>query len=91
MIGKGKGAYSPEARLEFFEEGFEEITPERKTESKYSAIERVSVVSGKTVYIHIKSVEAVILPLGSFASDEEYESFLEFIKSKCQVVDVYSN
>ena len=85
----GKMGYSPEAVIEFYEESFVETTPENKTEHKYSAIERISVVDNKMIYIHVNNVMSYMLPLSSFESKEQYDSFFEFIKTKCVNIDIY--
>ena len=81
--------YSPIAEMEFYDESFIEITPDNKTEQKYSAIERVSVIADKVVYIHVNNVMSYILPLSCFESKEQYNNFLDFVRSKCANIDVY--
>jgi len=85
----GKMGYSPSSVVEFYEENFIEITDENKTEMKYSAIERISIVDNKMIYIHINNVMAFILPISCFESREEYDAFIEFIKTKCPNIDIY--
>ncbi|MBQ3151746.1 MAG: YcxB family protein [Clostridia bacterium] len=85
----GKMGYSPNAVMEFYDEIFVETTPENRTEQSYSAVERVSVVEDRTIYIHINNVMAYILPVTAFESKEQYDSFLSFIRTKCAIVDVY--
>ena len=85
----GKMGYSPDSEIEFFEDRFVETTPENKTEQKYSAVERISVISGKCVYIHVNNLMAYILPMASFASGEEYERFMRFMRTKCEKIDTY--
>lgn len=80
---KGKMAYTPEATIEFYEEYFIAKSPESKTETKYTTIERISVVRDKAIYLHVNNVMAYIIPIKSFASNEQFESFLTFIQSKC--------
>ena len=89
MKKSGKPCYSPDSVMEFYEDCFTEITPDNKTEQKYSAIERISFVDGKVIYIHINNLLAYVLPLNCFESKEQYESFSEFIKTKCENVDTY--
>lgn len=86
---KGKMGYSPSSCMEFYDDVFVEITPDNKTEQKYSSIERISIVGNKTIYIHINNIAAYILPFRCFESKEQIDSFLEFIKSKCANIDVY--
>lgn len=87
---KGKMAYSPSSVIEFFDDSFVETTADNKLEHKYSAIERVSVVDNKMIYIHVNNVMAFMLPIASFESMMQYDSFLEFIKGKCNSIDFYS-
>ena len=81
--------YSPIADMEFYEETFIETTPDNKTERKYSAIERVSVVDDKIIYIHVNNIMSYILPFSSFESKEQFDAFLAFIKTKCETIDTY--
>lgn len=86
---KGKMAYSPKAVMEFYEDYFTEDCEIAKTEQKYRAIERVSIVENKVVYIHVNNLNAYIVPLSAFESEAECREFLDFIKTKAPVSDVY--
>ena len=86
---KGKMGYSPSSVIEFHEDVFIETTPDNKTEQKYSAIERVSVVDNKVVFIHVNNIMSYILPFSCFESNEQYNEFFEFIKTKCSNIDIY--
>ena len=86
---KGKMGYSPVSKIEFYDEMFVETTPDNKTEQKYTAVERVSIIGDTVVYIHVNNVMAYILPRFCFESKEQYDSFLEFIKEKCVNVNIY--
>ena len=85
----GKMGYSPSAKIEFHEETFVETTPNNKTEQKYTAVERISVIENKSIYIHVNTVMAYILPFSSFTSTAQYEEFLAFMKTKCENIDTY--
>ncbi len=86
---KGKMGYSPSSVIEFYEDIFVETTPDNKTEQKYLAIERVSIVDNKVVYIHVNNIMSYILPFSCFESKEQYNEFFEFIKTKCSNIDIY--
>lgn len=86
---KGKMGYSPSSVIEFYDNSFVEIAEFNTTEQKYSAIERISVVDNKVVYIHVNNIMSYILPLSCFESEEQYKNFLDFIKTKCANTDVY--
>ncbi len=84
-----KKRYSPETEIEFYEESFIDTAPEKKMEAKYSSLERVSVVNGEAVYLHHNNLLGHILPMAVFESKTQYDSFIAFIKTKCNNVDVY--
>lgn len=78
----GKVSFSPKATMEFYEDHFVETTEENRTEQKYTAVERISVVENRYVYLHTNSIMAYIIPMASFASREEYDGFLTFAKER---------
>ncbi len=86
---KGKMGYSPNATITFLEETFVEETPENKTETKYTSIERVSLVGDKVIYIHVNNILAYILPTSCFDNEAKYKEFVQFLKIKCPQIDVY--
>lgn len=85
----GKMGYSPLSVIEFFDNSFIETAEFNKTEQSYTAIERISIVDNKMIFIHINNVMSYILPLSCFESEEQYRSFLDFIKTKCANIDIY--
>ncbi len=85
----GKLGYSPESVLEFYDDSFIEITATNKTEQKYAAIERISIVDSKMIYIHVNNLMAYMLPFASFETKTQCDEFIEFIKAKCSNVDFY--
>ena len=89
MKKSGKMPFSAESLMEFGDESFIETTSENRSEHKYSAIERVSILGGKIIYIHINNIMAYLLPFDSFESVDEYNGFIEFIKTKVNIVDLY--
>lgn len=85
----GKMGYSPSSVIEFYDDEFTEATEENQTRQKYTAIERISIVNGKNIYIHINNIMAYILPWYCFDSDKQRDEFIEFIKTKCENIDIY--
>lgn len=85
----GKIAFSPFSTLEFYDEYFIENTADNITQQKYSSIERVSIVENEDIYIHINSILSFIIPISCFTSNEQLNSFIDFIKIKCLNVDFY--
>ncbi len=89
LKSKGKMGYSPDSEMEFHEDCFIEITSDNKSEQKYSAVERVSVISDNVIYIHVNNVMSYILPSSCFESNEQYRNFIDFLRTKCPNVDLY--
>lgn len=89
MKKSGKLPYSPSSTVEFNEDGFVETTETSRDEQKYTAVERISIVGDEVIYIHMDAVKAYILPRTFLGSGAEYDSFVEFISSKCAVVERY--
>lgn len=86
---QGKLPYMSESVLEFYDDKIIEISKESRTELLYSAIERVSVLKDGTIYLHQNSAQAYPIPNSVFISEINYNEFLEFIKSKCRVIDYF--
>lgn len=81
--------YSPESIMEFYEDRLVETTSDNKTELKYSAVERISIVDHKVIYIHVNIIMSYLMPISCFESKEQYDSFLEFMRTKCANIDIY--
>lgn len=89
MKKRGKLPYSPSAVMEFYDNSFTETTDENKTEVKYSAIERISIINGKFIYIHINNIMAYMIPIYAFESNEQYTGFIDFLKTINNNIDFY--
>ena len=86
----GKVSFSPKATMEFYEDHLVETTEENRTEQKYIAVERISVVENRYIYLYTNSIMAYILPFACFESKEQYQEFLEFLKTNVSSnIDVY--
>ena len=80
---KGKPGYSPG------ENTLTEITPTARAEQAYSAIERISIVGDGPIYLHLNNLGGYIVPASAFSTAENRAAFIEFIKTKCQNIDLY--
>ena len=80
--------YSVHSRLEFYEDYLAEQTEMGRTETKYFAIERISVTD-KAFYLHLNATMAYILPTELFDSFDELDGFLDFLKSKNDRITFY--
>ncbi|MBQ6164115.1 MAG: hypothetical protein IJK23_06545 [Clostridia bacterium] len=80
MKKSGKLSYHASAELTFGEESVCETTPSSRSEEYYQAIERICYLPGRIVYLFTDQTRAYLLPVTSFASQAELESFLTFIE-----------
>ncbi|MBE6564495.1 MAG: YcxB family protein [Ruminococcaceae bacterium] len=87
----GKLAFSPFSTMEFLENSFIEESEDSRTETKYSSIERISVVEGQYVFLHLDSLRGYILPVSCFESHEQHERFLSFMSSLGIPIDHYKS
>lgn len=85
----GKKPYSPHSVMEFYDDHFAESDSVSRMESGYAAVEKVSIIEGKAIYLHRDSVGAYVIPVSAFESDEQYRSFTEFISTKVASVQSY--
>jgi len=86
--------YGAKSVMTFFEDHIKEIAISdsssiENSESKYSDVERVSVVDGKVIYFHDGNLSSYILPIRCFESEKQYAEFLCFIKETFSQIDVY--
>ncbi len=86
---KKKNLYSAQASYEVYEQSFSETTPDAKTEVYYRVIDSISVVGGTVIYLHVNHVVSYILPVRCFVSQNQYEDFLDFMRSKCAKIEIY--
>ncbi len=89
MKKTGKMAYPPNSVLEFYDDYYVEIEPDTTTKQNYTVFERISFIPDQALYIHTGNARAILLPVSCFASEEERNSFMQFIASKCPQVDTY--
>lgn len=82
----GKLPITPEFTLEFYEDRLVEISPGKRVEESYSAIERVCWVKGRFVLLYNSSASAYIIPEHQI---EDLTAFLEFLTQTFSEVEHY--
>lgn len=86
---KTKKLYSESTVMEFFDDRFIEYTPGIKTEVNYSAIECVSILNGRYIFIQQNQLQGYIIPFTIFESNEHCTAFIDFLRTKIQNVEFY--
>ena len=85
----GKMPYSPESRLEFSDEGIQEITPEGRLEKPWKAVERLCILEGKVWYLFVNNTSGFILPVDQLKKQTDLAEFRRYLESRIPVVDVF--
>ena len=81
--GRAKKPYTPESVLEFYDDFFKEIAPDNKSEINYSAIDKVTFVNGKYVFLFLDQIRGYVVPFNCFESEAQQNAFIDFITSVC--------
>lgn len=81
--GKAKKPYTPDSVLEFYGEYFKEIAPDNKSEFNYTAIERISVIKNRYVFLFLDQIRGYVVPFSCFKNEAEENEFISFISSVC--------
>lgn len=87
--GKSKKPYTAESVIEFYDDFFKEIAPDNRTESNYTAIDKICVVMNSYVFIFIDSVRGYIVPFSSFRNADEEKDFLAFLGTLTKNIEFF--
>ena len=83
----GKSPFTAQMKMAFGEEKMEITSEVAESLANYSAIERI-VTGPNALYLYTSASTAFILPYRIFASEEEKESFLQFIQQKTNAAPI---
>ena len=89
ILKKDKKPYSPESVLEFYDDLFREIAPDNKSEMNYTAIDKISVIRGRYIFIFIDSVRGYLLPFTCFDNGAEEKEFIAFLSGICNKTEFF--
>ena len=80
----GKAPYANDFHASFEEERLLTWTDDTQVSTNYSAFEKI-VTGENALYLYVNANSAFILPHRIFASDEEREALMQFLKQKANV------
>lgn len=81
MEKSGKPPFGQDSTVIFGEERVTTTTRDSETSATYSGIEKI-ILGKSALYLYINAASAFIVPHRLFASEEEKEGFLQFIRQK---------
>ena len=89
LMKKEKMPYTPDSVMEFYDDCFKEISPENKSETVYTALEKVSVLRNRYVYLFLDGMRGYIIPVDCFSGIDQQEEFIGFLKEKGCAVEYF--
>ena len=87
MKKTGKMPYSPDTRIEFYDDRVVEITNEHRTELYRPTVERLCLVKDQAWYLYLNNSSAMVLPVEQIKAQTDIGEFYRFLEGKCPVVD----
>jgi len=80
-MSEGKCSFIGPWKLTLQEDCIEEVSANTTAYTKYSAVEKVGC-GYDSLFVYIGAIQALVIPLSAFASDEQRDEFLAILKSK---------
>ena len=87
--GKGKKPYTVFETIEFYDDYMISTEEYMKVEYQYPIFESIYVIENKGIHLNKNKGQSKSIPEHCFASSEQKEKFVEFIKTKCSDVVYY--
>ena len=84
-----KKPYTPDSTLEFYDGFFKEIAPDNKSEINYTAVDKISVVKNRYVFIFLDGIRGYVVPFDCFESEAEAKEFTDFLGTVCNKAEFY--
>ncbi len=82
--GKEKKPYTPDSVLEFYDDFFKEIAPDNKSEINYTALDKITVVKNRYVFLFLDGIRGYVVPFDCFKNEAEEKDFISFL---CTISD----
>lgn len=77
----GKLPYSKEGVLIFDEDFINDINTTTESKTRYSCIEKCCITEN-AIYLYFSAMQAYIVPMSAFSTEEDKQEFIKFINSK---------
>ena len=89
LLKKGKKPYTPDSVLEFYDDFFKEISPDNKSEIRYTAIDKISVVKNRYIFLFLDGIRGYVVPYGCFENEEQEKEFIGFLGTVCNKTEFF--
>ncbi len=89
LLKKEKKPYTPDSVLEFYDSFFKEIAPDNKSEINYTAIDKISVVKNRYIFIFLDGIRGYVIPFGCFENEAQEKEFTDFLGKVCSKTEFF--
>jgi hypothetical protein len=86
---KGKCPYSSWSVTEFYDDFFRDTTETKQYEVQYTSLTSITVIKDKLILLNDDKGINFIIPINCLGTQEQYDAFISFIKTKCPKIDFY--
>lgn len=87
--GKAKKPYTPDSVLEFYDGFFKEIAPDNKSEINYTALDKITVIKNRYVFLFLDGVRGYVVPFSCFKSEAQEKEFIDFLSTVCSKTELF--
>ena len=87
--GKAKKPYTPDSVLEFYDGFFKEIAPDNKSEINYTALDKITVIKNRYVFLFLDGVRGYVVPFSCFESEAQEKKFIDFLSTVCSKTELF--
>ncbi len=87
--GKDKKPYTPDSVLEFYDGFFKEIAPDNKSEINYTALDKITVIKNRYVFLFLDGVRGYVVPFSCFKSEAQEKEFIDFLSTVCSKTELF--
>ena len=89
LLKKDKKPYTADSDLEFYDEFFKEIAPDNKSELRYTAIDKITVIKNRYIFIFLDGIRGFVIPVSCFENEEQQKAFLSFLGTVCSKTEYF--
>ena len=89
LLKKEKKPYSADSVLEFYDDYLKEIAPDNKSEVRYTAIDKITVIKNCYVYVYLDGIRGFVIPVSCFENEAEQNAFVSFLGTVCNKTEYF--
>lgn len=89
LLKKSKKPYTDNSVLEFYDDYLKEIATDNKSEVKYTAIYKVTVIKNRYIFVFLDGIRGFVIPVTCFENEEQQTAFISFLGTVCSKTEYF--